>query len=195
VVFTSRRHGQIENLRRANQTFKKTIMLQNQTSQLQRVRVRIGLLALALSVLLAGCVDSAPSNPLRLADGSTTSPSQWQGDWVLINYWADWCGPCREEVPELNHLNASEEGFSVLGVNYDYLEGVELQASIDSLGIAFPTLIDDPQILLGYDEATVLPMSVLISPEGVLHRILVGPQTAETLLAAKAGPAQATSQL
>jgi hypothetical protein len=98
-------------------------------------------------------------------------------------------------VPELNHLNASEDGFSVLGVNYDYLEGVELQASIDSLGIAFPTLIDDPQILLGYDEATVLPMSVLISPEGVLHRILVGPQTAETLLAAKAGPAQATSQL
>ena len=195
MVFTSRRHGQIENLRRANQTLKKTIMLQNQTSQFQRVRVRIGLLALALSVLLAGCVDSAPFNPLRLADGTITSPSQWQGDWVLINYWADWCGPCREEVPELNHLNASEEGFSVLGVNYDYLEGVELQASIDSLGIAFPTLIDDPQILLGYDEATVLPMSVLISPEGVLHRILVGPQTTETLLAAKAGPAQATSQL
>ena len=83
-------------------------MLQNQTSQFQRVRVRIGLLALALSVLLAGCVDSAPFNPLRLADGTITSPSQWLGDWVLINYWADWCGPCREEVPELNHLNASE---------------------------------------------------------------------------------------
>ena len=170
-------------------------MLQCQTSQFQRFSVRSGLLALALSIVLTGCVDSAPSNPLRLSDGTITSPSQWQGDWVLINYWADWCGPCREEVPELNHLNDSEDGFSVLGVNYDYLEGVELQASIDSLGIAFPTLIDDPQLLLGYDEATVLPMSVLISPEGALHRILVGPQTAETLLAAKTGPAQATPQL
>lgn len=195
MVFTSRRHGQIENLRRANQTFKKTTMLQSQTSQFQRFSVRSSLLALALSIVLTGCVDSAPSNPLRLADGTITSPSHWQGEWVLINYWADWCGPCREEVPELNHLNDSEYGFSVLGVNYDYLEGVELQASIDSLGIAFPTLIDDPQLLLGYDEATVLPMSVLISPEGTLHRILVGPQTAETLLAAKAGPAQTTSQL
>ena len=170
-------------------------MLQNQTSQIQHFRVRLGMLALALSVLLAGRVDSASSNPLRLADGTITSPSQWQGDWVLINYWADWCGPCREEVPELNHLNSSEDGFSVLGVNYDYLEGVELQASIDSLGIAFPTLIDDPQLLLGYDEATVLPMSVLISPEGNLHRILVGPQTTETLMAAKKGPAQAASSL
>ena len=170
-------------------------MLQSLTSQFQRFSVRNGLLAVALSALLAGCADSAPSDALRLADGTITSPSQWQGDWVLINYWADWCGPCREEVPELNHLNNSEDGFSVLGVNYDYLEGVELQASIDSLGIAFPTLIDDPQILLGYDEGTVLPRSVLISPEGVLHRILVGPQTAETLLAAKAGPAQVASQL
>ena len=98
-------------------------------------------------------------------------------------------------MPELNRLNASEDGFSVLGVNYDYLEGAELQASIDSLGIAFPTLLDDPQVLLGYDEATVLPMSVLISPDGSLHRILVGPQTAETLLAAKVSPAQATSAL
>ena len=170
-------------------------MLHSQTSQFHRPRVRIALRVLALSALLMACADSGPSNPLRLADGGITSPSQWQGDWVLINYWADWCGPCREEVPELNHLNQSEDGFSVLGVNYDYLQGDELQASIDSLGIAFPTLIDDPQLLLGYDEATVLPMSVLISPDGSLHRILVGPQTAATLLAAKGGPAQAAPGL
>ena len=170
-------------------------MLHSQTYQFPRPRARKALRVLALSALLMACADSGPSNPLRLADGSITSPSQWQGDWVLINYWADWCGPCREEVPELNHLNQSEGGFSVLGVNYDYLQGDELQASIDSLGIAFPTLLDDPQLLLGYDEATVLPMSVLISPDGSLHRILVGPQTAATLLAAKGGPAQAAPGL
>ena len=46
---------------------------------------------------------------------------------VLINYWVDWCSPCREEVPELNQLNGSDDGFTVLGVNYDYLQGGELQ--------------------------------------------------------------------
>ena len=144
---------------------------------------------------LAACTDIAPKHPLRLFDGSITSPSQWRGQWVLINYWADWCGPCREEVPELNHLNDSADGFTVLGVNYDYLEGGELRASIDALGITFPTLLDDPQSILGYDEATVLPMTVLIAPNGTLHRVLLGPQTAQTLQAAKAGPAQAAPQM
>ena len=124
-------------------------------------------------LILAACTDIAPKHPLRLFDGSITSPSQWRGQWVLINYWADWCGPCREEVPELNHLNDSADGFKVLGVNYDYLEGGELRASIDALGITFPTLLDDPQSILGYDEATVLPMTVLIAPNGTLHRVLL----------------------
>ena len=161
----------------------------------QSLRVQRGLRILLLCGLLLGCSGAGPSNPLRLADGGITSPGQWQGDWVLINYWADWCGPCRDEVPELNHLNTAEEGFTVLGVNYDYLEGAELQASIDTLGISFPTLLDDPQLLLGYEEATVLPMTVLIAPDGALHRILVGPQTAQTLLAAKTQPAQLAPQM
>ena len=158
---------------------------------------RAGLFSIVLCALLtlAACTDIAPKHPLRLFDGSITSPSQWRGQWVLINYWADWCGPCREEVPELNHLNDSADGFKVLGVNYDYLEGGELRASIDALGITFPTLLDDPQSILGYDEATVLPMTVLIAPNGTLHRVLLGPQTAQTLQAAKAGPAQAAPQL
>jgi hypothetical protein len=98
-------------------------------------------------------------------------------------------------VPELNHLNESPDGFTVLGVNYDYLEGAELQESIDILGIEFPILIDDPQKLLGYDEATVLPMTVLISPDGKLHRVLVGPQTAESLQNAKAEKATPVANL
>ena len=93
------------------------------------------LLLMAVSVLLPGCSDAGPKNPLRVADGSITSPELWRGQWVLINYWADWCGPCRDEVPELNHLNEAEDGFKVLGVNYDYLEGQELQESIAILDI------------------------------------------------------------
>jgi thiol-disulfide isomerase/thioredoxin len=156
---------------------------------------RSALLVFAACVGLLGCADSSPQNPLRLADGNVTSPELWQGQWVLINYWADWCGPCRDEVPELNHLHESGDGLTVLGVNYDYLEGAELQESIDTLGIQFPNLIDDPRRLLGYDEATVLPMTVLISPKGELHRILIGPQTSESLLNAKAGPAKPVASL
>ena len=172
-----------------------TLKTQAQRSAHRTLRASLWGLLLSAVMVLAACADGAPKHPLRLFDGGMTSPSQWQGQWVLINYWADWCGPCREEVPELNHLNGSDDGFTVLGVNYDYLQGGELQASIDALGITFPTLLDDPQMILGYDEATVLPMTVVIAPDGALHRVLVGPQTADTLLAAKAEPAQPTPQM
>jgi len=56
-------------------------------------------LCVVLGFGLLGCADSGPKNPLRLADGNITSPELWRGQWVLINYWADWCGPCRDEVP------------------------------------------------------------------------------------------------
>ena len=79
---------------------------------------------------LAACTDYAPKHPLRLSDGNITSPSQWQGQWVLINYWADWCGPCREEVPELNYLNDTWVDFPLYQVIEDH------EAS----------LADDPQL-------------------------------------------------
>lgn len=154
-------------------------------SWLQKSWLQKGCSIALLWAVVAGCADSDPQNPLRLADGTVTSPEQWQGRWVLINYWADWCGPCREEVPELNHLNDIEGGFQVFGVNYDYLRDTELQVSIDTLGITFPTLLDDPRNILGYDEATVLPMTVVIAPDGSLHRVLVGPQTTDSLEAAR----------
>ncbi len=145
-----------------------------------------GLMVMLLMGGLLGCADAGPENPLRLANGQVTSPELWQGQWVLINYWAEWCGPCREEVPELNHLNASDPQLTVYGVNYDYLRGAELQVSIDTLGIEFETLLDDPQVLLGYERATVLPMTVLLAPDGALHAVLVGPQTEESLRRAQA---------
>ena len=129
---------------------------------------------------LAGC---AKEQSYRVADGSAMQLSDLHGNWVLINYWADWCRPCREEIPELNVLHQRQEGepMFVLGVNFDYLEGSELSQLIDEMGIEFPVLLDDPQVIVGYAAAEVLPMTVVITPQGEVHKVLVGPQTAETI--------------
>lgn len=129
---------------------------------------------------LSGC---AKEPSYRVADGSQMQLSELRGNWVLINYWADWCRPCREEIPELNILHQRQEGepIFVLGVNFDYLEGQELTDLIGEMGIEFPVLVDDPQVLVGYAAAEVLPMTVIISPQGEVHKVLVGPQTAETI--------------
>ena len=87
--------------------------------------------ALVILVSLSGC-SNEPS--YRLADGDSISFSELRGDWVVINYWAEWCAPCRKEIPELNELPAiaAEQGavFKVFGVNYDGLQDADLIAVI-----------------------------------------------------------------
>ncbi len=104
---------------------------------------------------------------------------------LLLNYWADWCAPCREEIPELNrlHRGSKEYGLAVLGINYDALMGRALKEQIVEMGIEFPVLIDDPRLRFGYSEAEVLPMTVLVDSDGTVSRVLVGPQTFENIQA------------
>ena len=131
---------------------------------------------------MVACSDDAS----RLADGSTAAWSEWGGGYVAINYWAEWCVPCREEIPELNALHHDRDttGLVILGVNYDGISGESLAILIDEMGIEFPVLDSDPSERFGYDVPRVLPTTVIMSPEDDVHQILVGPQTRESLLEA-----------
>ncbi len=146
---------------------------------------RIGVLSILLACLsLVGC-SSEPS--FRVADGSSIRFSDLHGEWVVLNYWAEWCAPCREEIPELNELRqqGSQRGVEirVLGVNYDGLEGSDLNAVMQRMEIQFPVLVDDPRENFRIGRAEVLPMTVVIDPKGTVQAVLAGPQTAESLLA------------
>ena len=106
-----------------------------------------------------------------------------QGQWVLINYWATWCRPCREEIPELNALAMEQvDSIIVFGVNYDEVTIDELVSQIETMGIEFPVLREDPAGILGYPRPTVLPSTYLIDPGGKLARSLQGPQTRESIM-------------
>ena len=102
-------------------------------------------------------------------------------NWTVINYWAVWCKPCREEIPELNHLNGVT-GIEVFGVNFDRKSGEALYADAQSLGLEFEN-IGDPSHQLGIERPIVLPTTVVLSPSGDVEAVLVGPQTKETILA------------
>ena len=123
--------------------------------------------ALSLVLLLGGCSNA----PLEAA----------RGQWVLVNYWAIWCKPCIQEIPELNELDHSRSNVTVLGVNYDNLAGDELQSQLDELGVEFATLPEDPAAQLGVARPQVLPTTFILDPEGNLVSTLVGPQTLDSL--------------
>ncbi len=133
---------------------------------------------LALLLLLAGC--QPPAGPV----GNAALLESLRGQWVVINYWAKWCKPCIEEIPELNALDREHDDITVLGVNYDGATGEDLATQLRELRVAFPTLEQDPAELLGQPRPSVLPTTFIINPEGALVQALIGPQTLESLLAA-----------
>lgn len=137
------------------------------------------LLLLVLALLAAGC----GRGDVELADGQRVGWSQWDGQWLVINYWAEWCAPCREEIPELNRLHraGADANVVVLGVNFDGVTGAGMDRLIDLFDIEFPILLADPAPRWNQSRPAILPTTLIIDPEGKLHATLVGPQTYDSL--------------
>ena len=139
---------------------------------------------LGLLLTVVGC-DPADRSGSRLQQENL---KDLQGQWLVINYWATWCKPCIEEIPELNSFaHQYNQQVRVFGVNFDGLSGEELIAASTQLGIDFPTLATDPASQLGYERPSVLPTTIVINPQGQLQKILLGPQTAASLSQAIGG--------
>ena len=136
------------------------------------------LIAVLATCLVVAC--SAPQSP----PGNTLAgleTADFQGRWVVINYWAKWCKPCIKEIPELNALDRKYPQVAVLGVNYDGASGEALQAQIDDLDIQFPIILAEPSSTLGVELPSVLPTTLILNPDGKLVATLVGPQDLESL--------------
>ena len=134
-----------------------------------------------LSLVLVGC---SADTGYQLIDGSSHSFNNDQGKYTLVNYWAEWCQPCRVEVPELNELAAEHaDQLTVLAVNFDNEQGPELLAQLQRIGIQFPSLALDPRAKWGLERPNVLPETLIINSEGELVHRLIGPQTLESLMA------------
>ncbi|PID42007.1 MAG: thioredoxin [Proteobacteria bacterium] len=103
------------------------------------------------------------------------------GDWLVINYWAEWCPPCIEEIPELNRVH-QQAGFSVFAVDDHLSDKQVLDARAKKAGIDYIVLDHDPSESLGYERPGVLPATVLIHPESAVTRYLFGAQTKASIL-------------
>lgn len=137
----------------------------------------VGVFGLLACLALAGCAeDWGPDQ-----HGTDVTAQQLEGQWLLINYWAEWCGPCRVEIPELNALDEAYDDITVLGVNFDGLQGEELAAASKDLDVRFRVLGIDPAERLDLPRSAVLPVTYIIDASGKVREQLVGEQTAEGL--------------
>ena len=84
---------------------------------------------------------SCQNNNIKVFDGSDTSLSKLNGNWIVINYWADWCAPCIKEIPELNEFAKENEDLFVYTFNFDHLE-IEDLSSANYTAISFTMGLD-----------------------------------------------------
>jgi len=138
----------------------------------------LGVAFLCLASVISGC-DS--ETKLKVSGGE---PIATEGKIVLVNYWAEWCAPCREEVPVLNQLAQTHNNLVVVGVNFDNLPDSVVSEQAQKLGIEFPLLRIEPEGRWGQPRPQVLPTTLVIGADGRWKQTLVGPQTAEDFQAA-----------
>ena len=131
-------------------------------------------------VVLVGC-----ERPVfEVVGGSGLSEADLKDRWLVINYWATWCGPCITEIPEFNEIHHNPRSdLIVLGVNFDGpTERSTQQADLEKMKIEFPVVIQDPAARFGYEVPSVLPTTVIVRPDGSIAAQLVGPQTKASVM-------------
>jgi thiol-disulfide isomerase/thioredoxin len=118
-----------------------------------------------------------PTPPLELKDlaGNTHTLAQYQGRVVLINFWATWCPPCRDEMPSLQQLQQRLAGqpFVILGVNYGESPG-RINGFLKQMALDFPILRDPRHEAVEAWRVRTLPTSFLIGPDGQVRYWIVG---------------------
>jgi len=146
------------------------------------MKIRKFLTALALSAMAAGSLASsgltgqpAPDFALKSSTGENLRLSEYRGDVVMINFWATWCGPCRQEMPLLDDLYNRYErvGFNLLGVNIDDDSGRAMDM-IRELGVNFPVLFDARKEVSKLYEVGSMPVTVIVDREGTVRYVHQG---------------------
>jgi peroxiredoxin len=138
-------------------------------SRLASRLVFIALFAFGTTIATSAIAPSsiAPDFTLRTMSGPNMRLAEQRGRVVMINFWATWCGPCRQEMPELAKLydKYKSSGFVLMGVNVDD-DTKNAVALAEKLGVKFPVLLDtDKTVSKAYDLST-MPSTVIIDRDG-----------------------------
>jgi len=119
--------------------------------------------------------DPAPSFQLKDLDGKDLSLESSKGKVVLLNFWATWCGPCREEIPGLIALQQRyKDQLQVIGLAVDEDDDKEVRKVVTTEGINYPVALADPNTRLEYGGISALPTVFIINVEGRIVQKHVG---------------------
>jgi thiol-disulfide isomerase/thioredoxin len=110
----------------------------------------------------------APAFEVRDIAGKAVSKADWSGKVVLVNFWATWCPPCREEIPELLALQEKFKGqLEIVGISEDDDDSpAKVLKFVQQKGMNYPIVMSTPELIESFGGVPALPTSFLIDPQG-----------------------------
>jgi thiol-disulfide isomerase/thioredoxin len=132
--------------------------------------------AVAPTTAIAAATPDLPVLQVATLDHGAFDLAAQRGGWVVVNFWATWCGPCIKEMPELDAFDQARADVQVIGLAYEDIAPEALRAFLLEHPVKYPLAIVDPYAPPGdFDAPRGLPMTWLIDPEGRVARKFMGP--------------------
>ena len=124
----------------------------------------------ALLLLMSGVASAAPGFSVTDTAGKSHRLADYHGKWVLVNYWATWCPPCLEEIPDLVALydERRDKYLMVIGIAMQYKSSKEVADYVDDMLMSYPIVLGDDKITAQIGPADVLPTTYIFNPQGKL---------------------------
>ena len=135
------------------------------------------LFTVLLLILSIGNAAWAGDWNLKDKDGAHYTLSGMHGKWVLVNFWAPWCPPCLQEIPDLVALQQRHKDLQVIGVAVMYGSRKKVTDAVSKLSVSYPIVFGTEDIAGDFGGLAGLPTSFLYSPSGKLVEHIVGPVT------------------
>ena len=112
---------------------------------------------------------------METLDGQTMSTRDWHGKVTLVNYWATWCGPCRQEIPDLIKLqDRYPNQLQIIGISTDEGDPSKVRSFAEQMGMNYPIVMATPELNRQFPGVFALPTTFLINPEGYIAQTHLG---------------------
>jgi thiol-disulfide isomerase/thioredoxin len=119
---------------------------------------------------------------LQQLGGGPVSLSDFRGEWVVVNYWATWCAPCRKEMPELSDLHDERQDLTVLGLAYEDSDDSTFEVFLEEFHASYPILkVDVYNPPEPFGAPRVLPTTIILDAQGRAVKSFLGPVTREAI--------------
>ena len=140
------------------------------------------LLMVAFSVGAVYETDEPVDFTLPRLGGGEIALSDYLGSWVVVNYWATWCAPCRKEMPELSQLHDERDDITVLGLAFEDTDDEAFETFLAEFQTSYPILrVDVYQPPEPFGAPKVLPTTIILNTEGRAVKTFLGPVTREAI--------------